>query len=161
MLWIWEHADKLGNLGELVTAIVACIAIIFAYRQIVEMKKSQREATASQREATAKTVASQREATAKDIYRDFLKLAIEYPSYADAEKKDAGYKWYVAFLLAACDEMLSAMPGDEDWKYIIKEELFPHRSYLKSPEFKKFAGWDVYSNELMLIGKKAVNESGN
>jgi hypothetical protein len=150
MNWIWEHADKLGGLGEAVTAIVAIVAAIIAFTQIGSAWRSQRDATNA-------ATAAQREATAKDIYRDFLRQAIQYPSYADGEQTDdAAYKWFVAFLLAACDELLLANPNDEGWQQVIEEELYPHCSYLGSKEFNNFGGWGMYSQELADIGATVI-----
>ena len=103
MCWILENAERLGGLASVVTAGVAAIALIVAINQICVARNTQREATA------------------KDIYRDYLKLAFEAPRFANPTEfvskaggwehegewnKDERYRWFVAFMLNSCDEII-------------------------------------------------------
>jgi len=150
MRWIFDNAEKLGGLATVVTAVIAFCALIFAYKQIQETRDSQREATA------------------KDVYRDYLKLAFENPKLSNPDKftnveggwkykdewmQDEQYRWFVAFMLNSCDEILSSNPGDETWRRAILEDLKFHKGYLRSTEFKQEeGGWDLFSPELNEIG---------
>jgi hypothetical protein len=87
---------------------------------------------------------SQREATAKEIYNQYVKLAFENPLYADPDetiekyidvKKDVSkeftqYKWFVAYMLLACEEILELMPKDKEWKKTIEHQVGYHANYL-------------------------------
>ena len=83
-MFLWENAEKFGNLAQLVLTAAAVIALGFAYLQVRSAEKSQREATA------------------KEIYRDYLMVAFENPELAspddDNQKiiRDDKYRWFVA-----------------------------------------------------------------
>src|SRR6202030_403452 len=106
----------------------------------------------------------QEEATAKDLFRDYLKLAFEYPKLAKpnefvgeddgywrqkgAWNKDERYRWFVAFMLNACDEIIRSMSQDKVWRKSITEDLKYHEEYLTSDEFHRDdGGWNFYSPE--------------
>lgn len=126
-----ENAASLGGLAiAVVTAIVAVVAL-----------KSSWDAQA--------------QATAKGIYRDYLKLAFENHDLANPRlkperdlKQDERYRWFVAFMLNACDEIALSMRGNPAWRKVIFEDLESHRDYLMSPEFREDGGWPLYSPEL-------------
>src|SRR5215831_8051823 len=104
---IWENAEKIGNLAQVGTFLVAIAALIFAYAQVTSAKKSQREATA------------------KTVYHDFLKLAFENPTHAYPERdlvSDEKYRWFVAIALNACDEIAWSVFPDHIWEAVVFEE---------------------------------------
>ena len=66
-----------------------------------------------------KTIREQREAAEKQVYRDYLKLAFDNEKFSSSEvelPKDKSelerYRWYVAFMLNSCDEIVLACPND-------------------------------------------------
>src|ERR1041385_5194937 len=98
-MWIVEHGDKIGGLATVFLAIFAAIAALVAWKQIGDSR------------------ATQREATAMKAYREYLLLAFEHPDYANPAKKiiaDYRYRWFVAALLSACDDILVSVPNDPD-----------------------------------------------
>jgi hypothetical protein len=150
MRWVMENAEKLGGLATVGTMIIALCALVFAIIQIWVARTSQREATA------------------KDTYRDYLRLAFENPKYANPEKfialgdggwkedgdwiQDERYRWFVAFMLNSCDEILWSQAGDKIWRHVILEDLRFHKSYLRSREFEiAEGGWGMFSPELKEI----------
>jgi len=154
MEWFWDHADKVGSLSEFATAAVAAVALAFAWAQVVSVRQSQREATA------------------KQIYMEYIKLAFENPKISSPEKadqeivKDIKYRWFVAFLLNACDEILAANENDEGWKEVVRIELSYHRTYLGSRTFlgkgeNEDRGWELYSDGLSEIGERVVKEDAH
>ena len=159
LCWVLEHAEKLGGIataGTLVVAIgtlvVAICALRFARKQISTARHTQREATA------------------KDIYRDYLKLALDNPRLANPTefvggegwkhagewKRDERYRWFVAFMMNSCDEIVSSRLG-ENWHNTVLMDLKMHKDYLASPEFTEDGGWDLYSLKLKSIGLEALN----
>ena len=44
--WVWDRAEKLGNISQIATGLVAIIALGLAYSQIRVARAAQREATA-------------------------------------------------------------------------------------------------------------------
>jgi|HubBroStandDraft_6_1064221.scaffolds.fasta_scaffold508162_2 hypothetical protein len=143
----------------ILAAGVAIIGIIFAWR-------------------------AQGQATAKAIYRDYLKLAFENPELAnpsesglnvsslvasppsassDKERwtKYERYRWFVAFMLNACDEIASSQRARVFWRNralwrkAISGDLQFHNEYLMSAAFREDGGWRLYSCHL-----KDIWESG-
>ena len=139
MTWLWKHAEGLGGgLAQLALTVTAIVALGFAYLQI---RISQR---------------SQREATAREIYRDYLRLAFEYPGLASPEDdrkiiQDYKYRWFVAVMLNACEEILEVFKADKTWREVILAEMEYHVPYLHSKLFladDEDRGWKLYSEDL-------------
>jgi hypothetical protein len=143
MDWFWEHAEKIGNLAQVMTMFIALIALIFAYGQI------------------SSNIGLQREATAKDIYRDYLKLAFKHPQLAAPTRNLSNndkYVWFVAFMLNSLEEIIAS--GVSGWEDTIREELRYHTIYLGSDKFiNEDKGWDLYSEKLENLGREVVNEN--
>ncbi len=144
MTWVWDSAEKLGAFAELLLSITALVALLFAYLQI---------RTAQQ---------SQREATTKEIYRDYLKLAVEYPELASPDERgqkilqDYKYRWFVAVMLNACEEIIEVFQNDEIWREVVLSEMECHEDYLHSKFFlaeDEDHGWKLYSKELKMLFK--------
>ena len=86
----------------------------------------------------------QRENTAKGVYRDYLKMATDNPALANGDraviaelKLDEKYKWFVAYFLWACEEVIDFAPDDPAWKKDIESQLKYHKAYLTGSEFKE------------------------
>jgi hypothetical protein len=144
MMWLWNNAEKLGNLAQIFTAVVAIIALSFAYLQVRSIRQSQREATA------------------KGLYRDYLMLAFKHPNLATPEKdknliQRDDYRWFVSVLLNCCDEILDTV-DDDTWRKVIAAELQYHIPYLKSKYFldlEEDKGWSLYSEKLARVFREA------
>jgi hypothetical protein len=87
---------------------------------------------------------SQRENTAKSIYRDYLQMAVNDPLLADGDFQKITtsnglekYRWFVSYLLWACEEIIEFAPKDEIWDRDVRQQIGYHRQYLLSSEFKE------------------------
>ena len=112
-------SDRFGELpakAPVLTAVVACLALIIASGQLYLNRQNQRETTA------------------KANFRDFLKLCVEYPEYAygRAELPDDTYAWFVAHFLWAAEEILEYAP--REWERNLKLHVRYHRNYLKKDQ---------------------------
>ncbi len=109
------------NWANISTSIVAVVAAIFAYKQW----------TSSKEEA--------RRATAYSAYSQFLELCQQSPDFAYAnEEKIKGnqkdymkYRWFVAQMLFAFEQILDTLPNDNEWKVTITNQLKKHVWHLK------------------------------
>ncbi len=140
MTWVWDNADKIGNISQMVTTLIAIGAVGLAYWQVTAARRAQREATA------------------KDLYRDYLRLAFENPKLAVPDPEDEKliqqekYRWFASILLNACDEILYCI-DDDVWRSVIITELGYHTSYLQSKFFIEDGGWNLYSKTLHEVFK--------
>jgi len=84
----------------------------------------------------------QKQVATKVTYREYLKLACEYPKFADGrcsfsdELEQSRYEWFVSFFLLAAEEVLQYASYDLDWVEAIKEELNRHAAYLAGDYFQ-------------------------
>jgi hypothetical protein len=73
---------------------------------------------------------NQRETTGKTIFRDFLKLCVEYPDFAYGGKQhEPRYEWFVAHFLWAAEELLEHAPAE--WEPNLRLYVSYHRDYCK------------------------------
>jgi hypothetical protein len=144
MYWIWDNAEKIGSLSQVVTTLIASIAVFLAFWQVTAARRAQREATA------------------KSLYRDYLKLAFENPTLAipGSENKKLieqdDYRWFVSILLNACDEILYCI-DDDIWRTVVATELRYHTLYLRSKFFIEDEGWNLYSKSLHDVSKMTAS----
>ena len=96
--------------------------------------------------------ANQRETTAKATFREFLKLAVEYPELAEGKYQAlarAGqkhkYEWFVAYFLWAAEEILDF--DEKGWKRNLEAVAKKHCTYFQTSEFQ--------NEELPLYNEKA------
>lgn len=97
---------------------------------------------------------AQKMTTAVVAWNDYLRLALEHPRLArpavwltdqGRDSADFGaYRWFVAFMFFACEQVLEAHPGDPAWEAIVKSQVRYHTGFLLLPEFDS----DVYSRVL-------------
>jgi hypothetical protein len=130
MNWLWDNAEKIGTL---LTATSAVAALVYAHLAITESRRAERHANAH------------------ELWRDYLRLAFEYPKLADPSLHLAEfdyhkltidgsaelfqkYEWFMGALLDACVEILDYMPTKE-WRATMRAQLRLHRDYLRSPHF--------------------------
>jgi len=125
----WEDV---GGGATAIGVVIATIAAIFAYGQIVAGKA---QAVAAR--------ATQREATAYQAYNNYLQLAIQFPHLAAGglSKGDASfeaYAWFVSYFLNACEQILDVRHNDGLWIEAMKVELNYHKQYLAGDdEFRR------------------------
>jgi hypothetical protein len=129
MAMSWRRAilASLGVAGVLLAAWVAWTTV-------------QQQITAEREQATAdrhQNQLNQRETTAKGIWREYLRLAIEYPKFADGkyEENETQYTWFLAYLLWGSEEILEF--DEASWKENVKVNLEYHRRYFRKPDFMR------------------------
>jgi hypothetical protein len=137
--WLWENAATIANV---VMAVAAVMALLYAHLQIVESRRAEREANAN------------------ELWRGTLTLGFENPKLSDptlrlAEFDYEGltidgnrelfqqYEIYVDTLLNASDEILDISPTDA-WKTSVRLQLQPHRDYLLSKHFRESGYLEQY-----------------
>jgi hypothetical protein len=120
---MWDHAKDWAQIAPLLTPIVALIAVLVAWRQL------------------ALNRANQRETTAKATFREYLRLAVQYPelswnNYKTLKGDDLErYKWLVGYLLWSTEELLEFKAKEDVWTRNLRMLAGYHRDYLMSPEF--------------------------
>lgn len=140
MSWLVNNIEIFTGIAEIVTAVVALSALFIAITQLRQNK------------------ANQRESTAKEIYKEYLKMAVEYPRHAYPTKEFIEnirgkeefdrYTWFVSYMLFACDEILTLSKERKLWRKVVKEQLWFHISYLSSPDFYQTAELEGYGHEM-------------
>jgi hypothetical protein len=137
MSWLWQNADKVASLAQVLLVAIGIGALLIAYLQV------------------RSTRLAQQEATAKSLYLEYLRLAVEYPKLAAPDSRDHQligdnrYRWFVAFLLNCCDEIISSLERSDEWEDVIRSDLKNHSAYLQSDYFLvEDGGWCLYSRRL-------------
>jgi hypothetical protein len=137
--WPWDKVDTFANL---VVAVAAVVALVYAHLQIVESQRAERESNAN------------------ELWRQTLTLGVENPKLSDPSLKLADfdyerltvdgsrelfqkYEIYVDTILNASDEILDIAPTIP-WKTSLRLQLLPHRDYLLSPHFQKSGYLEQY-----------------
>jgi hypothetical protein len=130
-----EALTTWGTIGTLVAAIIAAIIALRQLREARELGKS---------------------ADAQDSYRSYLDVCLNHPTLASPNyekiKKNATeleqYQWFVAYLLAASEKILTVAGGDEEWISAIKLNIGYHTEYLSDKHTFKDQQFNCYSSEL-------------
>ncbi len=139
MAWFWDNAVTIANI---VMAIAAVAALIYAHLQIAENKRAEHRANAN------------------ELWRETLRLAFENPKLSDPTLKLAEfdyedriidgsselfqkYELYVDTILNASEEILEVSPTKE-WDVAVRIQVKPHRDYLLSPYYQNSGYLDQY-----------------
>jgi hypothetical protein len=140
---MWDHAKDWAQIAPLLTPVVALIAVLVAWRQL------------------ALNRANQRETTAKATFREYLRLAAQYPelsrhNYESLKDDDLErYKWLVGYFLWSAEELLEFTPKEDVWSRNLQMLAGYHREYLKSPEFME-QEFGTYSAKTQALIKRAI-----
>jgi len=122
---MWDSAQNWAQIAPGITPLVALSALLVAWRQLVLNRENQRETTA------------------KATFREYLKLAVQYPTLAQGNNGDLQgsdleqYKWLVGYLLWSAEELLELKQKEDVWTDNLRLLLGYHREYLSSDEFTK------------------------
>ena len=142
---IYECFKRWVEIAPGFTPIVAAAAVGLAFQQLRAIRINQRETTA------------------KNVFREYLKLTIDYPLLAAAkfdknsEEERERYKWFVANFLWAAEEILSFAKKDVVWRDNLQLHANPHREYFLDPAFMK-EDFEVYSRDVQLLIRAAINQ---
>ncbi len=133
-----------SNLATVTTVIVAIIAAVIAYRQLLSNVKESKGSTAN------------------SIYQQYLHLCMEYPVFSfGMEKPDerneeyAKYCWFVSSMLFSFEQILEINEDDEKWLRTIESQLARHVSHLKSSSTVSDGHWN---NNLEILINKVISE---
>ncbi len=153
MVWLWDNAVTLANV---VMAVAAAAALIYAHLQIAENKRAERRANAN------------------ELWRETLRLAFDNPKLSDPTLKLAQfdyeertidgsielfqkYELYVDTILNASEEILEVSPTKE-WDAAVRIQLKPHRDYLLSPYFQSSGYLEQYGPRFRAFMQAALND---
>ena len=140
-MWDWLTDTPAANFGQFLsgvagvaTAAIAGVALFYAYRQLVATPKSQREANA------------------REVWKDYIRICIEYPQFAGGGITRANakgdvefeqYEWFAAFMLDACESILLFVADEDEWLLSVDGQLGFHREYLCSSDFTYLSNYSV------------------
>src|SRR5262245_13019424 len=132
-------SEKGSNVANVVMALAAIAALLYAF---VEVRSSRQDT---------------REATAIQTWMEYYLRSLEYPKYAcpellklDYNKLDKlehdeefnNYQLFVSFMLLACDQVIR-LPEDKDgpnWEQFVKNNVGYHKAYLERTEsYRRFS----------------------
>ena len=119
-----NRLEYISHIGTIATAIVAVLALLIAVWQIKAAESIQREASA------------------REAFKEYLKLAIDKPDFANAQPGDnkaarSGYEWFVTYFLYSAEQIFQAYPDDPQWRSGLAEEVCYHASYLSSSGYQQ------------------------
>jgi hypothetical protein len=151
MIWLWDNAATIANV---VMALAAIAALIYAHLQINEGKRAERRANAHQ------------------LWNETLHLAFDNPKLSDPTLKLATfdyaartidgsvetfqkYELYVDTILNASEAILDVSPTKE-WDTAVRFQLNPHRDYLLSPYFQSSGYLEQYTPRFRAFLQEAL-----
>jgi hypothetical protein len=146
---MWEFAKDWAQIAPDFTLLVALSAFLIAWRQLVLNRQNQRETTA------------------KSTFREYLRLAVQYPELAQGNdgtlkgNELERYKWLVGYLLWSTEELLELKQTEDVWTDNLKMLLGYHYDYLSSEEFtgQELKTYSTKTRALIqqVIIRKAIN----
>lgn len=115
---------------EVITAAAAVLAVLVGMTSVMVAQNQLSE-----------SIRSQERTIAEESFRDYLKLAIDEPKFAEGlpicnrseckNPKDS-YGWFVAYFLHAAEQIFKVYPQKEGWRNALKEHICYHKVYLES-----------------------------
>jgi hypothetical protein len=122
--WIWTNAAKLRDLAAIVGVVGTIIGVAVAvWRARIERRL-------------------QREVNAKRTYAAVLRLAFDFPDFAEPSPQlhvnpqlKTKYFWYVVNVLNALDEILVST-DEAVWRKVAQTFVRHHAAWLSTDEFK-------------------------
>lgn len=124
--------------ANVVMAIVAVFALLFARTQVESARRDSRRASAYA------------------AYGEYLKLCIENELFARGSEVEitpdednySKYRWFVANMLFAFEQVLEACKDDPTWKETIKHQLLRHKWHLDRSGSAKRSEWSPCLKDL-------------
>jgi|HubBroStandDraft_2_1064218.scaffolds.fasta_scaffold50047_2 hypothetical protein len=139
------------GLKDLLPPLATLVSVIAGFGGVVWSLRAARQNQESKR--------------AFDAYDAYLALCFEYPKLANGQLVNQGfslpdryedgsdefykYEWFVARLLVAAEQILSAVPKDKEWKDTIWSQVRKHSEYIQQPYFARRI--QIYSDPLRSI----------
>jgi hypothetical protein len=129
-----------------IATIAGVVGVIVAYRQF-------RSGAIAQKRATAVVA-----------WSEYLRLALQHQQFARPEPYMTGkgigtpvfsqYRWFVAAMMFAAEQVLDAHDGDKAWEDIVKAQLRYHKGFLHTDFFDPL----VYSPVLGRLASEVKRE---
>jgi hypothetical protein len=119
---------------ELLTALAGIAAIVVGVLALMQADRHLKE-----------SINYQEKSFAREAYRDFLKLAIEEPNFANGVIKcskpcpnpEQRYQLFASLFLHTAHQVRTAYKAsDLGWNNTLKEQLCLHKSYINRPDVK-------------------------
>ncbi len=143
---MWEYAKAWAQIAPGFTPLVAVAAVLLAWRQLVLNRNNQRETTA------------------KATFREYLKLAVQYPELSATDFRSLQgndlerYEWFVGYFLWSADELLELETLESEWGRNLQMLADYHRDYFKTPQFMS-KEYNTYSSTTQALIKSAIASS--
>jgi hypothetical protein len=154
MQWLWDNAVTLANV---VMALSAVAALIYAHLSITEARRAELRGNAN------------------ELWRETLRLAFDNPKLSDPTLRLADfnydtltidgskelfqkYELFVDNILYASEEILTASPTKE-WERAVRAQLWTHRSYLQSAHFRQSGYLDLYTLKFRAFVAEALHDA--
>ena len=120
-------SSKVASAATVIAAATAVAALFIALHQIDVARQIQREASA------------------RDAFKEYLKLAMDKPEFADASlgkisksaNSRSGYTWFVSYFLFSAEQIYQSFPNDSEWSAALSHQVCYHKTYLQSNEYQK------------------------
>jgi hypothetical protein len=121
-----SKTERLAQWSAIATAIIATLGLGIAMWQIQAAEKSQREASA------------------REAFKEYLKLAIDKPEFADArlevvsktESGKSSYAWFVSYFMYSAEQIFQSFPNDPEWNRALSDQVCYHKVYLTGAEYQ-------------------------
>ena len=141
---MWDYARDWAQIAPGFTSVVALTAVLLAWRQLVLNRTNQRETTA------------------KATFREYLKLAVQYPELSGADYRALQgadlerYKWFVGYFLWSAEELLEFTLAEDAWGRNLQMLADDHGEYFKSSPMFMTKEFDTYSDKTQALIKRAI-----
>jgi len=142
---MWQFAKDWAQIAPGFTPVVALFAVLLAWRQL------------------ALNRANQRETTAKATFREYLKLAVQYPELSagnyETVVKDGNlerYEWFVGYFLWAAEELFEFAPSEAVWGRNLQMLADYHCAYFKNSSDFMAKEFGTYSAKTQALIKRAI-----
>ena len=140
------NTNLLVAIANIVMAIVAILAVVFAKKQLDSSKQESKISTA------------------KIAYQDYLTLCFQNPIFADGKESQiirnaddyTQYRWFVAKMLYSFEQIIEALGNDKDWETTLLSQLKYHSWHLNKSESVKRGDWD---KRLTILINQAILET--
>lgn len=126
----YSRAVSVAKRHELITAIAAVLAVVVGFVSILVAQRQ-----------LAESLRSQEQTIAEESFRDYLKLSIDEPKFAEGlpicsrsecKNPEDSYGWFVAYFLHAAEQIFRVYESKKGWRNALNEHICYHQKYLQS-----------------------------
>lgn len=151
---LWQ---EMGTLSNVVMALAALAALVYAHLQIGEGRRAERRADAN------------------ELWRETLRLGFDNPKLSDpslnladfdyvartvdgSQETFQKYELFVDTILNASEEILDVSPTKE-WRAAVRIQLRQHRAYLLSEHFERSGYLEQYTPKFRAFMQDALDNA--